>query len=145
MKKVRRVAIGVVFRKSADGVEFLLLKRKRKGWELPKGGIEKGETAKRAALREVREETGLTLLKIVKRINEKIIYNYPKEYAARHGYTGTEQKAFLIESLGGPVRVEKRSFSGFAWLDAKNALRRLKWDNQRNLLHRILKGAFSKK
>ncbi len=146
MKRMRKVAIGIVFKKFPDGIRFLLLKRRLADWwELPKGGIERGETAKRAALREVREETGLKLLRVVKRLKGAIIYNYPKEYARKHGYTGTEQKTFLIESSGGSVSVEAHSFSGFAWLNRKDAIRRLKWGNQRNLLRRVLKGTFSKK
>ncbi|MBI4167640.1 MAG: NUDIX domain-containing protein [Candidatus Aenigmarchaeota archaeon] len=142
MRRIRKVAIGVVFRRFPEGVKFLLLKRRhgKDWWELPKGGVEKGETTKQAALREAREETGLERLKLVRRIKGAIIYNYPKEYSARHGYTGTEQRAFLLESFDDPVRVEKHSFSRFAWLSAKDALRRLKWDNQRNLIRRVLKG-----
>ncbi len=142
----RKVAIGIVFRRFPDGIKFLLLKRKNYSdwWEFPKGGIEKGETAERAALREVSEESGLKLLRVVRRITGAIIYNYPKGYAEKHGYTGTEQKTFLIESSGRAVRLEAHSFNKFAWLNGKDAIKRLKWDNQRNLLRRVLKAGFSK-
>ncbi|MCI5839819.1 MAG: NUDIX domain-containing protein [Peptoniphilaceae bacterium] len=46
---------GVVIR---DG-KVLLLKRKKGGWVLPKGRIEKNETKKEAAIREVFEESGV--------------------------------------------------------------------------------------
>ncbi|MDO4661944.1 MAG: NUDIX hydrolase [Tissierellia bacterium] len=50
--------------KSAGGVvirndKVLILKRKNGGWVLPKGRIEKGETKKEAAIREVFEESGI--------------------------------------------------------------------------------------
>ena len=140
MNKARKVAIGVVFRKFPDGIKFLLLRRchERAWWEFPKGGIELGETAKQAALREVREESGLKRLTVVKQVRGVIIYNYPKGYAKKHGYSGTTQKAFLIESVSGNIKLEKHSFNGFAWLDAKDAVRRLKWDNQRKLLGRAV-------
>jgi dATP pyrophosphohydrolase len=51
-------------REAAAGIEVLLLKSRNKGgldnfWLHVVGGIEKGETAWQAALRELREETGL--------------------------------------------------------------------------------------
>ncbi len=53
--KVVRAAGGVV--ESASGE--LLMIRLRNHWDLPKGHIEKGEDSHTAALREVREETGI--------------------------------------------------------------------------------------
>ena len=54
-----------IFRKSGNGIEFLLLKRAEgiaysSLWQMVTGKIKKDETAYEAALREIREETGLT-------------------------------------------------------------------------------------
>lgn len=54
---------GVVYRRAGDVIEVALAAhRTRRGelaWGLPKGEIEPDETAEQAAVREVREETGL--------------------------------------------------------------------------------------
>jgi bis(5'-nucleosidyl)-tetraphosphatase len=54
----KRAAGVVVVRDTADGPRFLLLRAYR-NWDLPKGRLEPGETPLEAAIREVREETGL--------------------------------------------------------------------------------------
>jgi len=56
-------AAGVgVFRRVAEDVEFLLLcSNKTGGWTPPKGHLEASESAEVAALRELREETGIVL------------------------------------------------------------------------------------
>jgi len=63
---VVRAAGGLVY--NAKG-EILFIFRNEK-WDLPKGGIEKNETKKQAATREVEEETGVKNLKIVKKLSK---------------------------------------------------------------------------
>jgi bis(5'-nucleosidyl)-tetraphosphatase len=58
----RRSAGVVVVRRFDDGWRFLLLRAYRY-WDFPKGGIEQGESPLEAALREVKEETGLADLR----------------------------------------------------------------------------------
>jgi 8-oxo-dGTP diphosphatase len=58
---VVRAAGGVPWRVDESGLEVALVHRPRYGdWTLPKGKLERGEHELVAALREVREETGLT-------------------------------------------------------------------------------------
>jgi 8-oxo-dGTP pyrophosphatase MutT (NUDIX family) len=50
---------GVVYRRFDGGALFLLIRDSYQNWGFPKGHLESGERAEDAALREVREETGL--------------------------------------------------------------------------------------
>jgi 8-oxo-dGTP pyrophosphatase MutT (NUDIX family) len=50
---------GVVYRLHEGGALFLLIKDSYQNWGFPKGHLETGERAEDAALREVREETGI--------------------------------------------------------------------------------------
>ena len=50
---------GVVYRLHEGGALFLLIKDSYQNWGFPKGHLESGERAEDAALREVREETGI--------------------------------------------------------------------------------------
>lgn len=44
-----------------DAGQILLVNDYRRGWELPGGLVEKGESVEEAAIREVHEETGITI------------------------------------------------------------------------------------
>ena len=59
--KVVEQAGGIVFRHKRAGISILLVRAKRdpSKWIFPKGHIERGETARAAALRETREEAGI--------------------------------------------------------------------------------------
>lgn len=57
----KRAAGVVIFRSNPPGARILLLRAYR-NWDLPKGRLEPAETSFQAAIREVREETGLSNL-----------------------------------------------------------------------------------
>jgi bis(5'-nucleosidyl)-tetraphosphatase len=63
MKRVSQQAAGVVLVRNGDAPRRYLLMRsaltRRPIWEFPKGGVERGETESEAALRELREESGI--------------------------------------------------------------------------------------
>lgn len=63
---VEKAGGGLVFN---DKNEVLFIFRNKK-WDLPKGGIEKGEEIEDTAIREVEEETGVNGLKITRKLNK---------------------------------------------------------------------------
>lgn len=64
--KVIKAAGGLVFN---DDLSLLAIFR-RGHWDLPKGKIEKGETKKEAAVREVQEETGIQQVELIEKIGK---------------------------------------------------------------------------
>ncbi len=64
--KVYKAAGGLVYNSKG---EVLFIHRNGK-WDLPKGGVEKGEKNKAAAIREVEEETGARKLRIVRKLQK---------------------------------------------------------------------------
>ncbi len=79
-------------------------------WQMPQGGIDKGEAAEAAALRELEEETGIAagLVDILSVSNDWIKYDFPRELAAklwvrRSGeprYRGQKQMWYLMRFKG---------------------------------------------
>jgi 8-oxo-dGTP pyrophosphatase MutT (NUDIX family) len=134
--KYRKAVFGVAYSKNKDGkIEYIILKRKKhwKGWEFPKGKIEKSETKINAARREVHEETGLKILKI-KRFNEKGIYHYSKKLNDRPGLSGQTYSLFAVQVKKGKVKLDKIEHNGHKWVSFKEGYKKLTWPNQKRCL-----------
>ena len=67
---------GVVIRKSRNKWQVLLIRDRNDSWTFPKGKIEKDETRKQAAVREIAEEVGLTALRYL--ASAKVIHYFYK-------------------------------------------------------------------
>ena len=92
---------GLVFCKS----KLVVLERFNKVWLFPKGHIDPGETAREAAVREVREECGLTA-RILVELGETSYFFMEKE--KEHFKT---VRWFLMESISGELTFEKDFFT----------------------------------
>src|SRR4051812_47885660 len=92
-KRVRpnRYAGGIVVRVTDGAAQVLIVttRASRKRWVLPKGRVEKGESPGAAALREVREEAGVT--------GRLLGFAGDAEYLSTKGYIRIEY--YLIEYL----------------------------------------------
>lgn len=62
--------------------ELLLLHKPRKkdAWQLPQGGFEEGETAEQCAVRELREEAGITDIVVTGKSSLVYQYDFPASY-----------------------------------------------------------------
>jgi bis(5'-nucleosidyl)-tetraphosphatase len=63
--KIEKSAGGIIVRRVSKTWEMLLIKDMNGNWTFPKGIIESGEIAESTALREIKEEVGLTALKYI--------------------------------------------------------------------------------
>jgi putative (di)nucleoside polyphosphate hydrolase len=74
-------------------------------WQMPQGGMDPGESAEAAALRELEEETGIPahLVEIVARAPQDLDYDLPPELVGKlwkGKYRGQRQAWFLIRFVG---------------------------------------------
>jgi len=66
-------------------------------WQFPQGGIDKGEDAKSALFRELKEEIGTDEVEIIAEYPQWLSYDFPSKVLKRmHPYDGQIQKYFLV-------------------------------------------------
>ena len=137
-KLVRRPAInevvreptagGVIFRHSAKDpkiIEILLIQDSKQRWTIPKGHIEEGETARQAAEREIREETGLVHMKVLDWLG-RINFRYRRNSSLVLMTT----EIFLVKAEGQSGSVKKEIWmASLAWLPAPAALDKIEYED----------------
>jgi putative (di)nucleoside polyphosphate hydrolase len=78
-------------------------------WQMPQGGIDKGEEPAAAALRELAEETGITSVAMLGETEGWLRYDLPPHLvgiAWKGKYRGQEQKWFAVRFLGTDAEID---------------------------------------
>ena len=72
-------------------------------WQMPQGGVNKGEDFLSAAYRELKEETSINNVKLIQEIDGMVSYELPEHLLGiiwKGKYKGQKQKWFLMRYLG---------------------------------------------
>ncbi|MEE2980531.1 MAG: RNA pyrophosphohydrolase [Pseudomonadota bacterium] len=94
-------------------------------WQMPQGGIDEGESPRCAAMRELKEETGIDKAKIIAESRGWLSYDLPPEMAATiwgGRYRGQRQKWFAARFFGYDedfdLNAHEPEFAEWKWLEA---------------------------
>jgi 8-oxo-dGTP pyrophosphatase MutT (NUDIX family) len=133
MRARREQSAGGVVVRLADGVPLFLLIRDSYGhWGFPKGHLERGERADVAAIREVREETGLNGVSLVASIATIDWY-----FRFRGALIHKNCEFFLMETSVQATRPQKsEGITACRWSTLDEARRLIAYDNARDVLAR---------
>ena len=128
----------VVFRRKGKKLLFLLIfSRKNKRWGFPKGHLEAGETEKETAIREIREETGLTDLSFIPGFREEDIYPAISKRSPHRGKKIEKHSVyFLAQTKTASVHVDSTEIGDYAWIDNDAACAMLAFSRSKEILEK---------
>jgi len=124
----------VLFRKEGSKILFLLLHYPSGHWDFVKGKMEQGESTHQTAVRETKEETGITDILFVENFEEWIEYNFK--------YQGelVQKKVvfFLAETKTKEIKIS-HEHSGYTWMDYNSSMEKTTFDNAKTVLTKAQK------
>ena len=93
-------------------------------WQMPQGGVDKGENYYEAALRELKEETSIVSVELVQEIEKKLTYILPDELIGiiwKGRFKGQIQKWFVVRFIGNDseinINTKNPEFLEWKWID----------------------------
>ena len=96
-------------------------------WQMPQGGINKGEDFYTAALRELKEETSIVSVKLVKEIEGSFTYILPDHLIGiiwKGKFKGQKQRWFIMRFIGNEteinIKTNKPEFLDWKWIDLED-------------------------
>ena len=124
---------GIVVRNEGDFFVVLLIKDRFGHWSWPKGHIDKGESTVNAAIREIREETGLKKVTLVKKIGKTQYYHRLKGKLMFKTVF-----LYLFKTHQATFKIQKDEIDDARWFAPAEAIGKVKYKDAKMLLRKVL-------
>ena len=96
-------------------------------WQMPQGGVDKGESYLSAMKRELFEETNISSIKVLKELDRFFEYELPNNLIGiiwKGKYRGQKQKWFITKFIGEEkeinLKTQHQEFVEWKWIPANN-------------------------
>ena len=123
----------VLFRNDSDKNEFLLLNYPQGHWDFVKGKIERNETSHETALRETKEETGITNIEFVDGFEESVEYDFRFKKEDIH-----KKVIFFLAKTNEKNIKLSHEHNDYLWLEYNDALKKTTFENAKNVLTKAI-------
>ena len=120
-----RIGVGIILLNQENKV--LVGKRidnPKNFWQMPQGGVDKNENFFKAALRELKEETSITNVSLIKEIDGYTTYNLPDHLLGiiwKGKFKGQKQKWYVLRFNGNDSEINintvKPEFLSWKWIE----------------------------
>lgn len=136
MRKVEESSFGII-PLSKEGEEWKVLIVLHKGgrhWAFPKGHSNPGETPLEAAMRELKEETGLEVEKVLEEVPLKEAYSFyrPQEFVLK-------KVAYFPALVCGELHLQEEEIQDAKWIFLKEATGYLTFKEARNMCQELIR------
>jgi bis(5'-nucleosidyl)-tetraphosphatase len=122
----------VIYRGENENLEFLIISHNSDGhWGFPKGHVEEGENEEETALREIYEETGLT-------VALKGDFRTSIEYPIKQE-TMKEVVFFLAKTKDQDVNIQLEELQDYKWANFKDAREMVTYESSKEVLDEAYK------
>ena len=119
----------VLFRNNAGKNEFLLLNYPQGHWDFVKGKIEQNEIPHETALRETKEETGISDIEFIDGFEENIEYNFKFKHEDVH-----KKVIFFIAKTDIKKIRLSHEHNDYLWSGYSESLKKITYQGSKNIL-----------
>jgi len=119
----------VLFRNASNKNEFLLLNYPQGHWDFIKGKVEEGEIPHETALRETKEETGISDIEFIDGFKESVEYNFKFKNEDIH-----KTVVFFLAKTNEKKISLSHEHNDFVWLEYDDALKKTSFRNAKYVL-----------
>lgn len=115
------------------GWQVLLVKHQAGHWAFPKGHVDPGESAQQAAIRELEEETGLSIESFLseKSFQERYRYSLGKE-------TIDKTVTYYLAKVSGTPRPQRKEIAECSWISLSDAVGKITFEEAKQLCRQVL-------
>ena len=124
----------VLFRNDSNKNEFLLLNYPQGHWDFIKGKVEENETTHETAIRETKEETGISNIEFIDGFEEWVEYDFKFKKEDIH-----KKVIFFLAKTDEKNIKLSHEHNNYIWLEYDDALKKTTFANAKNVLSKANK------